>query len=60
MGALGGRILAFGGLFRGGPASRAENLGLLALDLLVACAVRPLELEMLADGVLENTHRAEA
>ena len=54
------QILAFVGLFRGRATSRAENLGLLALDLLVARSVRPLELEMLADGVLENTHRAKA
>src|SRR4051794_12062609 len=43
-----------------GPAGRAQGLGLVALDLFVARAVGPLELEMLADGVLENTHRAEA
>ena len=41
-------------------AGRAEGLGLLAANLLVARSVLALEVEVLADRVVEQAHRAEA
>ena len=41
-------------------ASRPESLGLLVAQLVLGHAVAAPKLEVLADGVLENTHRAKS
>ena len=57
---IGDRRRLRGGLLLVLPPRRAERFGLLAAQLVFGCPVPAPQLEVLADGVLENTHRAEA
>ena len=54
-----GRDFAILGLLRHLAPGGTERLFLLALDLLLGHSVPALQLEMLADGIVEYAHRAE-